>query len=558
MVRSSVIATAALCLLALLGGGSANAAPAPETGSWTPHPVAGFSGEMEADQPKMVGSATGALTAAWFGSLPEPFMLGGNVIVTSYDGASWSCPIALHGTTPPLNGVPPALDVGADGTVAVAGDGWMSDTSGTAPEQDVVVFVRGPRQTSFTSAGTGQGFPVRDDVVIATSSVRTVAVWVSGDNVVGAEVLPGATRATPVVLATGESLAFAKVRMDARGNAAVVYRSGAGINAVQQNWLIWPAAGTPSSSQAFAVTAPDDFVEPKAFSVSAGGRMVIAMYDGASGDKTNEIAVFVGATTTGFVTRSTLLSGDPLPATDFGTAVDDEGHATVAFRMDDVGSSEAKAWIYGIDPVTGKSTSSGSFTESGDTGIAIFKVLQQGATGFVSWTDSNFNALGPGGVVSYTGGVVTQEMRTSESDWIGLASGPRGPAAYWPRQSLPDDWSGTFTTTLPHKPLKAKLTNTKVTVSKRSGAITVTGKVTPAPAAKACAGAPVAVQVVNPDPYQPSSAMTTLVVAADGGYTWRERKSELKGCTSARVSTYLQTPDGPKPVVTTKKVRCSP
>lgn len=555
MKRHLTLPAVAIVVLALSGGATAIAAPA---GTWTPEPVKGFSGSLQADQPKMDGSATGAVTAAWFGSLPEPFTTPGNVLVSSYNGTSWGCPIQLVGTTPAVHGVPPAFDVGADGTVAVAGDEWIPEiTLPLPPTQDVVVHVRRPGQTAFTSAGTGVGYPVRDDAVVATSAVRTVVAWISGDALVGAELLPGATSATPVVLATGQDLAFAKLRMDAQGNAVIVYRSATDALSVVQNWLIWPAGQAPGASQTFAVSAPDDFVETKALSVSNGGRMIIAMYDGATENKNNEVVVFTGTTTTGFTGRTPLLTGDPLPATDFGTAIDDTGHATVAFRMDDIGGADAKAWIYVVDPASGAAVSSGSFTESGETGIAIFKVLQSGATAYVAWTDSNFTALGPSGVVSFSGGPVNSEMRTSETDWLGLAQGPRGPAAYWPRQSLPDDWDGPFVSTLAHKPLDAKLTNTRISVSKRTGAITVTGKVTPAPAAQACAGAAVHVQAINKDRFKPSSAAQDVTIRADGTYSWRLTRSSLKGCKKVDVATFLQSPDSKTPISVKRTVTCS-
>lgn len=534
--------------------GTAHGAPA----TWTPSPVAGFSGRLEADQPKLDSSRTGAVTAAWFGDLPEEFGDRGNVLVSTYSGQSWGCPIQLPGTTPMIYGVPPAFDVAPDGTTAVAASRWDSGTVLAPKPQDVWVSVRRAGSTSFAGAGTGEGFPVKDDPVVATSAARTVVVWVTGNlestKLMGAEFLPGAKSATPVVLAAANEIAFAKIRMDSSGNAVVAFRSIPG-ESLRQNWLIWPAGSAPGAAQAFSVDNPDDFVESKALSVSPNGRMLIAMYSGGGNGIDPSVVDFTGTTTTGFTTGATIISGDPLPATDFATGIDDTGHATVAFRMDDVGGDEAVARIYAVDPVSGAAGASGQFTEPGDTGIGIFRIQQSGATAYIAWIDSNSYAKN-GGVVSFDGGGVTRQMATSESDWVGVVQGPKEPVAYWPAQSRPDEWQGTLTTTLQHKALGARPAMSRVSVQ-RSGAITVKGQVTPGPAAKACAGASVAVRILTVDRSSPQAVVGTAVIGPDGTFSWSLPRSAAKGCSKARVTAYLQTPDSPKPVAVTRTVNCS-
>ena len=562
MRRHRLLIAAFSLAVVLVSTGTAHAA----TGSaWTPSPVPGFSGALEADQPKLDSSAAGAVTATWFGHLPEDFTvgqkdftLGGNVLASTYSGQSWGCPIQLPGTSPAVYGVPPAFDVAPDGTVAVAGKSWASGTVLQPQPQDVWVSVRRPGQAAFSGAGTGQGYPVRDDPVVATSGSRTVVVWVTGilgaSRLMGADFAPGATSATPVVLAAANEIAFAKIRMDQAGNAVILYRSIPGEDLVQ-NWLLWPAGGAPGAPQTFSTENPDDFVETSSVSVSPGGRMLVAMYNGGSNGRDPSVVDFTGTTTSGFTSRSTIVSGDPLPATNFVTGIDDTGNATVAFRMDDVDQSPAVARVYAVDPGSGAPGANGSFSESGDTGISLFRVLQQGGTAFVSWTDSNRGARN-GGVVSFAGGSVTRQMSTSQSDWVGVVAGPQGPVAYWPDQPGPDDWQGTLVTTLPHTPLHAKPVSSTVSV-KKSGAITVRGRVTPAPAARACAGTSVAVWVHKIDRYNPQAVMGTAVVGNDGSYTWSVPTSAVKGCAKARVTTYLQTPDSPKPVTVTKTVSCA-
>lgn len=542
----------AIIELGMAGAGVVSAAPMPAADDWTPRPVPGFN----ADQPKLDSSDAGAVTAAWFGDLPEEFLgLRGNALVASYDGTSWSCPIQLPSTAPAIDSVPPAFDVGADGTVAVAANNWMRDPVSTRPADDVWISVRPAGSTEFVGVGTGQGYPVQDDPVVATSAARTVAVWISrGTTLVGAELLPGSREASPVVLARGEDLAFAKLRMDARGNAVIVYRSSPGDIEIQQNWLTWPAEGAPSASVKFSLDAPDDFVETPGLSVSSGGRMIIAMYDGATESTTNEIRAYVGTTTSGFTSTSTIVSGDPLPATDAVTSIDDQGHATVGFRMDGIGSTQATAYLYAVDPLTGAPLTNASFDEPGETGIDLFRMIQDGATAYLAWTDSNLQALG-GGVVSFDGRVIRRELATSQSDWLGVVAGPSGPVAYWPRQPGPRLWRGPLTTTLPHKPLNAKPTITSLGV-RRSGAVKVVGKITPAAAARACAGSAVAIWMANRDPYNPLTEANLVTVAADGSFTLSLARSGMKGCVKAKVTAFLQTPDSTKPASTSRQVAC--
>lgn len=553
------LALVATVAIATVGASPALAAPAPMATSWTAHPIKGFSGTLMGLQPKLDSSAAGQVTAAWFGSLPESLLNPGNVLVSTYDGKSWGCPIQLPGTTPPTDGVPPAFDVGTDGTVAIAANGWIPDPFSVPqpPAEDVWVSVRPAGETAFTGGGTGQGFPATEDPVVATSSARTVVVWVTGTlsttKLMAAEFLPGAKRATPLILASSGDIAFPKVRMDQAGNAVVVFRSITSGGDLQQNWLVWPQGGTPGSSTAFPVV-PDDFVEISALSVSPAGRMIIAMNNGRQGDRDPEVRDFVGTTTTGFTGSSVIVSGDPLPSGNFVTAIDDDGHATVAFRMDAQEDTRAKAHIYSVDSQTGAPGTHGTFTEPGETGISLFRVFQDDATAYVSWTDSNLNAMG-GGVVSFAGGQVVREMTTSQSDWVGVVAGPSGPVAYWPRQQTSSGWSGTLTTTLPHKPLNAKPTLTKASIS-RTGKVTVSGKVTPAPAATACAGAPVSLSIRDTD-YGFESALLLANVAKDGSFTATGLLSAFTSCKKANVTALLSTPDSPKPATVGRSVACS-
>lgn len=537
-----IVPLAALTLsLAVVGGGSALAAPAPLTDTWTGYPVNGFTGPgLGARQVKMDASLEGAVTGAWYGYLQAELQSDGNVLVSSYDGQSWGCPVAL-----PTGGVsegPPPFDVGADGTLALGATGQ--------PGNDAWVWIRPAGKTAFAGAGTGTGYPPVSEVQVATSSKRTVAVWISGKSLVGAEFLPGATSAKPVVLASTDDINFHKVRMDANGNAVIVFRSIPGAIDLVQNWLIWPAGGSPAPAQKFTMDSPDDFLELGAFQVSPTGRMIVAANDRqlSSSSSLARVALFVGTTTTGFNSGTTVDSGDPFAIGHIVAGISSDGeHASVAFRWDHKDPNYSDQHIYSVNPVTGAVIKETEWPAHPDDALDFFKLLQDGDTAYASWIGIDQQSKRIAGVISVTDGQVTELIKEVNSDWISLFRASSGPGSYW------STYSGeTLTTTLPHKPLNAKATFTKVTL-KKSGAITVTGKITPAPAAKACAGTSVGILAVS----NVRTASTAALVNADGSFSWTGTRSEVKGCKTATVTAYLQTPDSTKPVATPKKVNCS-
>lgn len=544
MTRRLVLAATVSAAFLVLGAGTALASPAPLAVSWTPYPVKGFAGHdlLGAVEPKIDSSLDGTATAAWYGFLPEVFQSEGNVLVSTYDGSSWGCPIQLPRA--PIGEAPPSFDVGADGTIAAG----ATDHAG----KSAWVSIRDAGASAFRGVGTGSGYPADGDVAVATSGIRTVAVWISGSSLVGAEIAPGATTATPRVLATGNELAFQKVRMDAQGNAVVVYRSVPGNIDLQQNWLLWPAGKDPAPSQKFAMESPDDFLELGGFQVSPSGRMIVAANDRhQSTSADGEVALFVGTTTTGFNDGTPAASAANLTIGDIVVGLSNDGeHASVAFRWDHQDPNFSDAHVIAVNPANGAVLSDAVWTAHPQDEIDFFKVLQEGDTAYASWIGTNTQKASVGGVISAQGGKVTEQTSGIPSDWIGLFRTPTGPHAYWPGVDE------ALTTTVPNKSLNARPTNTTVTVS-RAGVITVKGKVTPTAAARACAGSAVAFVASNLDTSHPKSASGTTVVAADGSYSWSLRRSELKGCAKAKVTTYLQTPDSINPVSLAKTVRCS-
>ncbi|MFM8774857.1 MAG: hypothetical protein ACKOFP_13755, partial [Actinomycetota bacterium] len=100
----------AVTLLVIAYAAPAIAAPDPRAGSWTPYPVAG----LDVDQPKIDSDSSGTPTVA--------SISGRSIMVSTYRSGSWGCPIELPGSIGE-SGYPPAMDVAADGTVAVAGSG---------------------------------------------------------------------------------------------------------------------------------------------------------------------------------------------------------------------------------------------------------------------------------------------------------------------------------------------------------------------------------------------------------------------------------------------------
>ncbi|MFM9134588.1 MAG: hypothetical protein ACKOT0_04010 [bacterium] len=529
-MKRIVVLAGAVSAALVLATSPALAGPERLSTSWTPHPVKGFSGDLGVDQPKVDSSSAGVPTAAWFASNQE-------VVVSTYDGSSWGCPIILPVG---LKGDgPPDFDTGADGTVAVGSQ---------APGHDAWVYVRPAGQPAFTGVGTGTSYPSDSETSVATSGVRTVAVWTSESRLIGAEFLPGATSAKPRLLATDVGLRFQKIRMDADGNAVVVFRSTPddGTGDITQNWLLWPAGQDPTPPQRFDMDSPTDFVDIGAFQASPSGRVILAVYDNGYNDvdQPAQVVAFTGTTTTGFGPPHVVAGAETLRTGAIVTAISQDGaHATVAYR-EDLEDNTGVGRLHALDPVTGAVLSSGSFDAHPRDEIDFFKVLQMGPTAYASW----IRTQKPGGIVMFDGTSVTQAMSNIRGSWIGLFPAGGEPRAYWSA-------AGTFTSTLPHKALRAKPTMTTVRVG-ASGAITVKGKVTPAAAATACAGATASIAVANANPSIPGVAAGGAIIGKGGGYSWSLRRSDLKGCTRAKVTVSLRTPDSATPVAVSKTVRC--
>lgn len=532
----------AVTLLVIAYAAPAIAAPDPRAGSWTPYPVAG----LDVDQPKIDSDSSGTPTVA--------SISGRSIMVSTYRSGSWGCPIELPGSIGE-SGYPPAMDVAADGTVAVAGSNYAPSPTAAAP-QDVWVSIRRPGEVNFSGAGTGTGHVPDANPAIATSGNRTIAIWTSdaGTKLMGAE-FSTAGSTTPRVLAEGIDMAFAKIRMDDNGNAVMVYRSSSS-DRLQQNWLLWPAGSAPQNAQRLDVPDPDDFVESGAFQVSGNGRMILAAYDGRSGtDLPGAIRVFVGTTTTGFTQHSVISPTDPFNPSGILTGISSDGaHGALAFNWTQSGDAQSQSWLYSIDAQTGAAKSYGKLAQPMETGVTFSKILLDGANIYAAWTDSNRNALG-GGIVKLEGSTVVPLTSIKTSDWIGMFNGPTGPAAYWPKQEFPDTWKGTLVTTLPHKPLKAKPTMTKITIS-RAGVVTVAGKVTPAAGATGCAGSTVTLTIRDTD-YGFESAIMSAPVGKDGSFSATRTLARFTGCKKAIVKAELSTSDSIRPASTERTAPCS-
>lgn len=517
----------------VLSASPAFAAPAPLATSWTPYPISGFSGTWGARQPKIDSSADGIPTAVWYLSNQE-------VAVASHNGTSWSCPIVLPAGL--MGEGPPDFDKGADGTVAVAS---------RAPGHDAYVYIRPPGSATFKGVGTGTKYPADHEVSVATSGVRTVAVWTSGTRLIGADFPAGATSAQPRILATDADMAFQRVRMDAEGNAVVVFRTiPPDRGDVTQNWLIWPAGREPGTAQRFPLDSPTDFTEIGALQVSPTGRMIWAIHDRVLSSTTEPGAVFafVGTTTTGFGSPLTVAADPDLRVGDVVTGISSDGaYATVAFR-EDLPDNSARGVLARIDPVAGTVGAQGTYTQHAHDEIDFFKVLQMGSTAYASWIANNQK---PGGVVAFDGLTVTEAMATIDSGWIGLFPAGGEPHAYWPAGS-----AETLTTTVTSTALNASPSLGAVSV-KRGGAVSVAGQVTPGAAAQACAGASVKVIASTLNTSDPRSVGGSVTVGTDGSYSFKLRRSALKGCVKVKVTASLQTPDSTKPVSVSKTVRCT-